>query len=300
MDRLDAMRVVLAVADQGSFAEAARQLRITGVAASRAVAQVEADLGVALFARTTRAVRITEQGAVYLERCRRILAEVEDARRLARGENSTPRGGLTVTAPVVFGRLNVLPVVESLLAQHPTLSVRLVLSDRSVHLVEEGIDAAVRIGELADSAFTAIRIAWVRPVLVASPAYLARRSVPAEPAELAKHDLILFEGLNATDAWHFGSDGALVVHVRPRLAVTTADAAVAAAEHGVGIARALSYQVEEGVRAGRLVPVLEAYAPAAIPVSLVYPPRRCGSANLKTFVDAMRLHLGARTVGAPE
>jgi DNA-binding transcriptional LysR family regulator len=200
---------------------------------------------------------------------------------------------LTVAAPVVFGRLHVLPVIETLLRAHPALRVRLALSDRIVHLVEEGVDVAVRIGDLADSALTAVKVGEVRPVLVASPAYLAARGEPADLSALKGHDLIVFEGLARTQTWRFGQAEETLVRVAPKLAVNGADAALAAAEHGSGIASALSYQAAEAVSAGRLRIVLADHAPPAVPVSLVYPGQRLGSANVRAFLDVARPELKA-------
>lgn len=288
MDQFDAMKAFVAVATWGSFAEAARRLRISPSAVTRSVAQLEDRLGLTLLNRTTRSVRLTERGQIYLESSRRILEDLETGERQARGENAEPRGVLHVAAPIVFGRLHVLPMVGRLLADHPSLAVRLSLSDRNVHLVDDGVDAALRIGALADSSLTAVKLGAVSRVLVASPAYLAARGSPSRPADLEDHDLVAFEGLEATDAWRFSTTD---VRVTPRLSVNSADAAIAAAETGLGITRALSYQVTAAVQAGRLVPLLQAFAPPAMPVSVVSPARRVGSANVAAFVAAARDHL---------
>jgi DNA-binding transcriptional LysR family regulator len=290
MDRLATMRAFVAVADRGSFAEAARRLRLSPTAVTRAVAQLEDQLGLLLLARTTRSVKLTERGAIYLESCRQILADIDDADRLVMGADAAPRGTMAVAAPIMFGRLHVLPLVLRLLHDHPELSVRLTLSDRSVHLVEEGIDVAVRIGELADSQLVAIRVGEVRRVLVGSPDYLRARGTPTTPAALAGHDLVSFEGVEATNTWHFGPGNATIVRTEPRLAVNTADAALAAAEAGLGITRTLSYQAQNGLAAGRLCLVLEDFATPAVPVHVVYPARRTGSANVAAFVQAARAH----------
>jgi DNA-binding transcriptional LysR family regulator len=290
MDRLDAMRAFAAVADRGSFAEAARQLRLSPAAVTRAVAQLEDRLGLLLLNRTTRSVGLTQRGAVYLERCKQILGDLEDADRHARGDDAAPRGRLAIAAPLTFGRLHVLPVVNAMLLAHADLSVRLMLSDRIVHLAEEGMDVAVRIGDPADSALVAIRVGEVRRVLTASPAYLGRRGVPDAPAGLPAHDIIAFEGVDATDDWRFG---AASVRVDPRLTVNSADAAITAAIAGLGITRTLSYQVHDAVRAGRLRLVLGAFAPALVPINIVYPQRRLGSANVTAFVKAARAYFAA-------
>ena len=187
MDRLDAMRIYVAVARLGSFAKAARQLRLSPSVVTRSIAQLEDQLGVTLLTRTTRSVRATDRGEIYLESCQQILEDIDGAERRVRGENAEPRGDLKVAAPIAFGRLHVLPVVNRMLTDHRALSVRLTLSDRNVLLVDEGVDVAVRIGELADSSLIAVKLGAVSRVLVASPAYLARHGAPSSPADLAAH-----------------------------------------------------------------------------------------------------------------
>ena len=288
MDRLDAMRAFVAVASRGSFAGAARHLRLSPTAMTRAVAGLEDELGLALLIRTTRSVRLTDQGAVYLDACRRILDDLDEADRRVRGEAAAPRGLLTVAAPLMFGRLRVLPVVQRLLREHPDLSVRLVLSDRVVRLVEDGIDVAVRLADLPDSAQIAIKVGEVRRVTVASPAYLAARGTPNTPADLANHTIVAFEAAQAQWEWRFGAAEAIGVRIEPRLIVNTADAAVAAVEDGLGITRTVSYQVEASVQAGRLRLILEDVATPPYPVSIVHPAHRLGSANIAAFVRAAR------------
>lgn len=285
MDQLQGMRTFVAVAGLGSFAEAARRLRLSPSAVTRSVADLEDRLGLTLLNRTTRSVKLTERGRIYLDSCQRILEDLDVAERQVRGEDAAPRGVLTISAPVVFGRLHVLPVVTRLLAAFADLDVRLTLSDRNAHLVEESIDVAVRIGTLADSGLIAAKLGEVSRVLVASPGYLAGRGTPATPAGLAAHDIIAFEGVDATNDWRF-DDAA--VRLEPRLAVNSADAAIAAAEQGAGVTRALSYQVEAAIAAGRLIPVLEAFSAARLPVNALYPARRAGSPNVAAFVKAAR------------
>jgi DNA-binding transcriptional LysR family regulator len=297
MDRIDQLRAFVAVASNGSFAGAARQLRVTPSLVTRAVAQLEAELGVALFARTTRVVRLTERGAIHLESCRRLLEDWQAAVHRVRGEDAAPRGVLAVAAPLLFGRLHVQPVIAALLMAHPALSVRLSLSDRNIHLVEDGFDIAVRIGPLVDSSLTAARLGEVSRVTVASPAYLAARGRPALPADLAGHDVIAFENLDAGNDWHFA--GGVAVRIQPRLAVNSADAAIAAAEAGLGITRALSYQVESAVRAGRLALVLQEVVPPPVPVTLLWPAQRQASANVTAFVAAARRHFRDRPLLLP-
>lgn len=293
MDRLDSLRIFVAVANLGSFAEAARRLRLSPSAVTRAVAELENRLGVTLIARTTRSLRLTERGEIHLQSCRQMLEDYDQAVRRVRGENSEPRGGMKVAAPVVFGRLHVLPIVNALLDAHPMLSVHLSLSDRNVHLVDEGVDIAVRIGALADSSLIATKLGDVGRVLVASPAYLARRGRPASLASLADHDLVAFENMDARSEWRFGADDR-AVRVEPRLVVNSADAAIAAAEADRGITRALSYQVEAGVRAGRLIVLLQEFAPPPLPVSALQPARRIASANVAAFLKAARARFAAQ------
>lgn len=291
MDHLETMRAFVAVARSGHFAEAARRLRISPSVVTRAVAQLEVRLGVILFNRTTRSVRLTEAGAEHLERCARIIVELEDAERALRGEATEPRGELVIAAPIVFGRLHVLPIVTELLGPHAGLSVRLLLSDRNAHLVEEGIDVAVRIGELADSSLVARPLGSVRRVIVASPDYLARRAPPVRPAELAAHDILVFEGLGLVNEWRFQTE---TVRFRPRLSVTTAEAALDAAEAGAGITRALSYQVDAALRAGRLVKLLTDFAPPDVPVSALFQNGRSTTASVAAFLAAARIRFAQR------
>lgn len=293
MDKLDALRAFIAVADQASFAAAARGLRWSPAAVTRAVAMIEAELGVTLFHRTTRVVRLTEPGALYAEQCRRILAELEAARSQVRGEDASPRGTLSVTAPVVFGRQHVMPIAEALAAAHPALTIRLTFVDRVTHLVEEGFDIGVRIGALPDSALVAVPLTEVRRVVVASPDYIAAQGEPVAPDDLRSHRIIAFDGFEATDVWRFAAPGTPAgtrtsVSVAPRLAVNSADAAIAAALRGQGVTRVLSYQVEEAVKEGRLRHLLRAHELPSVPVSLVYQASRRSSANIVAFVREAR------------
>jgi DNA-binding transcriptional LysR family regulator len=287
MDRLDTMRAFVAVATLGSFAEAARQLRLSPSVITRSVADLEDRLGLVLLTRTTRSVRLTERGAIFLDSCRQILEDIEGAERRVRGKDAEPRGSLKVAAPILFGRLHVLPIVTRVLMKHPGLAIQLTLSDRNVHLAEEAVDVAIRVGDLADSSMMAIRLGSVSRVLVASPDYLIRRGIPSAPNELSGHDIIAFESLDTTNEWRFGPTAKLV-RVEPRLTVNSADAAIAAAEVGLGITRALSYQVMASVLAGRLVPLLTAFTADQLPVSAIYPARRIASTNLGAFIKNAR------------
>ena len=193
MDQLETMRAFVAVASLGSFAEAARQLRLSPSVVTRSVADLEDRLGLVLLNRTTRSVRLTERGEIFLDSCRQVLEDIEGAERRVRGEDAEPRGSLKVAAPILFGRLHVLPIITRILTKHPNLTVHLTLSDRNVLLAEESVDVAVRIGDLADSSMKAIRLGSVSRVLVASPRYLERRGVPKAPNDLSAHDIIAFE-----------------------------------------------------------------------------------------------------------
>jgi len=292
MDRLHTMRVFAAVARLESFAEAARRLRLSPSVVTRSIAQLEDQLGLTLITRTTRSLRLTERGEVYLESCRQILEDIDGAERRVRGESAEPRGSLKVAAPILFGRLHVLPIVSRVLNEHKDLSIRLTLSDRNIHLVDEGIDVAVRIGELADSSLIAVKLGVVSRTVVASPGYLKLRGVPRLPAELVGHDIVAFEGIGAIDEWRFSSHEK-PIRIDPRLSVNSADAAIAAAEAGIGITRTLSYQVKDAVLAGRLVPILQQFAPPEAPVSAIYPARRIASANVAVLVKAARDYIKA-------
>jgi DNA-binding transcriptional LysR family regulator len=285
MDRLDALAAFVAVADKGGFAAAARHLRLSPPAVTRAIAGLERRLGTPLFMRTTRSVRLTDEGAAYLARCRPALADLAEAERVVMGTRSEPRGTLVITAPVVFGRLHVVPVIAALLRKHRRLAVRLLLIDRVVHLVEEGIDVAVRIGALADSALRAVRIGEVRRICVASPAYLRAHGTPAAAADLRRHAVLAFAGIDASDEWRFGADGKTVVKVEPRLSVNGADAVIAAAVQGLGVTRVLSYQVRAEIAAGRLRRVLDDEAPPPVPIHLVFQANRAGAPTVRAFIE---------------
>lgn len=287
MDRLDILKVFIAVADHRSFAEAARRMRVSPTAATRAVAALEDDLGVAVLRRTTRAVALTDEGAAFLERCRHALAELEDAQRAAKGETASPHGALVVTAPVVFGRMHIAPILADLLRAHPLLKVTLTLTDRNVRLIDEGIDVAVRIGDLSDSSLIARQVASVRHVLVASPQYLASHSALSSPADLRSHSLIVLDSLTPNGEWRFDASKAKPIKVEPRLLTNDVATAMDAAVSGLGIARLLSYQVKDHLAHGKLARVLDSFAPNPIPVTLLHARTRQASANVKAFVDAV-------------
>jgi DNA-binding transcriptional LysR family regulator len=288
MDRLAALEAFVAVADRGSFVGAARSLRISPPAMTRTIAGLEAHLGIALFHRSTRAVTLTDEGLSFLDTTRRILADLRDAELAAMGARSSPSGQLHITAPVTFGRLHVLPVVAELLAAHENLSVRLMLIDRNVRIVEEGIDLAVRIGPLADSSLRVVLVGSVRQQIVASPAYLARHGTPETPADLSHHAIIATTGPRAANEWRFGGREGRAVSVKPRLLVNTVDAAIDAVGAGLGIANLLSYQVKALLRDGHAEELLTPYAPPPLPVHILFEARRAGVPAARAFIDAMR------------
>jgi len=295
MDRLEAMSILLAVVDTGSLSAAARRLGTPLPTVSRKIAELEAHLHTRLLHRTTRRLSLTETGAAYVVACRRILDEVGEAERIAAGEYATPVGELAVTAPVVFGRLHIVPVVAEFLVQYRKIDIKLLLTDRVVHMVEEQIDVALRIGELPDSTLIASGIGTVRRVVCGSPAYLATRGIPTKPQDLATHDCIGFDVLESRRAWVFG-DGktALSVPVVSRLEVNTAEAAIDAAVLGAGLVRVLSYQVAEAVAAGKLAVVLRDYESAPLPVSLVHKGQAPLPLKLRAFLDFAAPRLRAR------
>ncbi|MCX5515802.1 LysR family transcriptional regulator [Kaistia algarum] len=299
MDRFDQMSVLVAVVDGGSFSAAGRALGMPLATVSRKVADLEANLGTRLLSRTTRQLALTEAGRTYVAACRQILERVEEAERVAAGEYAVPRGELVISAPIVFGRLHVLPVVSAFLAAYPEIRIRLALSDRVVDLVDDHVDIALRIGALGDSRLVARTVGIIRPVLCASPAYLGRSGRPADPDDLAGHAVVAFEGALSSTAWSFGEPpNQRRVTVAPRLVVNTAEAAIDAAIAGVGITRVLSYQVEAALRSGALECVLEAFAPAAWPVSLVHAGQGLAPRKLGAFMDFAAPRLKARLVEA--
>jgi DNA-binding transcriptional LysR family regulator len=286
MDRLDAMAAFVAVADLRGFSQAARRLGCSPSAVTRLVAALEERLSIRLLQRTTRSVTLTDAGTRYLERARRILADVEEAEGAAQEERTVPTGRFVVTAPTLFGRLNVAPLMSAFLARYPAVVGELILSDRMVNLVEEGVDTAVRIGMLADSSLFARKVGETRRLVVASPEYLARRKKPQSPGDIASHDVIQFTGLNPTPEWRFSRDGhPSHVSFTPRFVTNSADAALGHAELGRGLTMLLAYQVAESVRAGRLKILLSKFEPPPLPIQLVYPTTRLLSAKVRAFVD---------------
>jgi DNA-binding transcriptional LysR family regulator len=286
MDRLDAMQAFVAVADLRGFAPAARKLKLSPPAVTRLIAALEELLGARLLQRTTRSVTLTDAGTRYLERVRRILADVEEAESAAEGERSQPSGRLVISAPVGFGRLHVSPAVTAYLKRYPAVSAELRLEDRMVNLVEDGVDLAVRIGDLPDSTLVARHVGEMRRIVVASPAYLERHGEPKTPAEIAGHQTIQFGATSASGEWRFvegTSDFRL--DVTPRLSSNSADAAIQYAEQGGGLTRVLAYQAADGIRRGALKIVLQKFEQPALPIHIVYPTSRLLSAKVRAFID---------------
>lgn len=280
------MTAFVAVADLRGFAPAARRLRLSPSAVTRSVAALEERLGARLLQRTTRSVTLTDAGARFLERARRILADVAEAEGAAQAERTVPRGRFVVAAPNVFGRQHVAPLMCEYLMQHPMVIGELTLSDRLVNLVDDGIDVAVRIGALDDASYVARAVGATRRVVVASPAYLARCKTPRTPAALAGHSLIQFTALTPTPEWHFLKGGeALRVGLTPKYVTNSADAAIGHAVLGGGLTMVLSYQVCEAVHAGQLKVLLAEFEPPPLPIHVVYPTTRLLSAKVRAFVD---------------
>lgn len=289
MDRIDAMRVFIAALDEGSLAGASRRLGRSPAAVSRAVAFLERQVGGILLHRTTRAIRLSEIGERYATACRRVLAELQEAEAVVAGERVTPRGTLTITAPPISGEEILRPIIDAFIEAYPAVSVNLILLVRSANLIEEGIDIALRILDLADSSMTAIRIGGeVRPVIVASPRYLGQHPRIDEPSDLAKHSIIACTDFGR-DTWIFppvqGGSVPRAITLRPRLVVNSVRAALGAALAGAGVTRLLTYHVSEHVQNGSLDLVLRGSEPPARPVNLVLPHGRSDAPKVRAFLD---------------
>ncbi len=286
MDKFQELKVFAAVAETGGFAKAASRLNSSPPAVTRAIAGLEERLGVVLFARTTRRVHLTEKGRLFLERARALLSGLDAAEREAAGEGSVPSGQLSMTAPVMMGRTILPAIVTAFLNAHPRVTAKVVLLDRTVNLVEEGLDLAVRVGRLPDSSLIARPVGEVRRLLVASPGYVAKHGKPRAPTDLKQHAVIAFTGLMPGREWTYQGEKVVSrVTLGSRFEVNDASAAIAAVEAGEGIANMLSYMVAQQIRDGRLVPILERFALPPVPVQLVYPESRIVAAKVRSFVD---------------
>ena len=285
MDRLQAMRVLVRIADSGSFAETARLLNMSPPAVSRSVVALEEAVGARLLTRTTRSVKPTEVGARYIEDCREILVSVEEAEAAASGSFARPSGSLTVTASVMFGQIYIVPIMTEFLDTHPQVTGRLLFLDRVTNLVDEGIDVAIRIGHLPDSSYSAVKVGSVRRVICGSPDYFETAGVPSSPAELAEHRIIAATSAWTSTDWRFGKNDKQIVSVTPSLYCNSNPAAIDATRSGWGLTRVLSYQVAPDLVEGRLQTVLEEYEEEALPIHVVHPEGRNASAKVRAFVD---------------
>jgi DNA-binding transcriptional LysR family regulator len=286
VDRLEAMSVMLAAVDCGSLSKASRKLGLPLATVSRRVSELESHLKADLLIRSSKGLELTPAGRSYVAAAKTILEQLNEAERAAAGEYSEPKGDLVVSAPIMFGRLHVLPVVMTFLAAFPEVSVALMLTDRVTHFLDDQVDVALRIGDLPDSSLIATRLGTVRRVTCASPAYLARLTPPTTPQDLASHDVILFESASSEGIWQYWSDGSEVpVALRSRLSVSTIDAAIDAGLAGAGIFRAMSYQVANFVRDQMLQVLLEPFEPTPRPVHLIYDKHNRLPLKTRAFVD---------------
>jgi DNA-binding transcriptional LysR family regulator len=286
MDRLQSMATLLAAVEAGSLSAASRKLGMPLATVSRKVSELEAHLRTRLVNRTSRRLTLTDAGRSYIAACKRILEDIDEAERAAAGEYTDPRGDLIITAPIVFGRVHVLPVAIEFLKSYPDIDIRVVLADRVVNLLEDDVDLAVRIGDLPDSSLIATRVGSIRHVVCAGPAYFGVRGTPRSPGELAAHDCITFDGLMSPNNWKFEAGKSTVtVAIHSRLTVNTAEAAIDAAIAAIGVTRILSYQVAGALRAGTLALALRRFEPAPWPVNLVYAGQGLLSLKLRAFLD---------------
>ena len=288
MDKLYLMTVFVGVAEEESFAGGARRLGMSPPAVTRCIATLETRLGVKLLDRTTRYVRVTEAGQRYLEDARRIIAEVAEADDAVVGINAEPKGHLTITAPVLFGSMYVTPVIVEYLERYPEMKITALFLDRVVNLIEEGVDVGVRIGALPDSSMKAMKVGSVRPVLCASPDYLKKNGLLNHPKELLRHQTIASSITSPSVEWKFQENNTpLSIRTKPRLIVTTFDAAIEAARCGYGIARQMSYQISRHLASGDLKVILQKYELPVVPIHVIHREDRHKSARVRTFVDLM-------------
>jgi DNA-binding transcriptional LysR family regulator len=288
MDRFHLMSVFVAVAEEESFAAGARRLGMSPPAVTRAVASLEHRLGAKLLTRTTRFVRATDAGQRYLEQARRIIAEADEADEAVAGINATPRGQLSVTAPVLFGRMFVTPSIVEYLQRFPDMTISAVFLDRVVSMLEEGMDVGVRIGELPDSSMKAIGVGHVRRVVCAAPEYLKKHGVPRAPADLDKHTVVAASPVSPSVDWKFVTGKKTAsVRVTPRLTVTSNEAAIVAAVQGFGVTRLLSYQIAAFLASGQLKALLSDHEPPPLPIHVLHSEGRQASAKVRTFVDLL-------------
>jgi DNA-binding transcriptional LysR family regulator len=286
MDKLKGIQTFIAIADCGSLTAASHRLDVSLPTVVRTLAELERLLGISLFTRTTRRINLTADGKHYLDVCRAALADLETGEKVLRESQSQPTGRLTVTSSVLFGRMHVAPLLVAFLKQHPGVSTELVLLDRVVDMVEEGIDVGIRIGQLPDSTLRGVTAGSVRRVLCASPEYLKRFGVPKHPDNLAQHKAVYFSGLGPSNELRFVVNGRnRSVAVAPLWVTNSVDSAITAVAEGLGVGQFLSYMVEPFIRAGSLRLLLQEFEPPSVPVTIVYPQSRIVSAKVRAFVD---------------
>ena len=286
MDKLEAMRVFVSVAEHQSFVAASRQLDLSAPAVTRSIAQLEQTLDVRLFNRTTRHVRLTDSGVRFFEHAKRILEDVEHAEAAASGIYAEPKGVLSVTAPVLFGQIHITPIVTEYLQQNPSVSVKAVFYDRLSNILDEGLDVAIRIGHLKDASIYAIPVGSVQRLVCASPAYIEQHGMPMQPADLAAHEIIQALTVEPSTTWQFESATQKTsVKVSPRLQCTHNGAAITAAKQGFGITRLMSYQIGEELKNGSLTRLLRDYETKPLPVNIIHLEGRHASAKIRSFID---------------
>ncbi len=285
MDKLQSMRVFVAVAEYQSFVKASEHLEISAPAVTRAIAQLEGRLGAKLFTRTTRHVRLTDAGQRFLGDAKRILDDVDEAEAAVSGSYLDPAGTISITAPILFGRKYVVPIIVEYLEKNPAVSVKLLLLDRVTHLMEEGLDLAIRIGHLEESNLYALRVGSVQRVTCGSPEYFAQHGVPKHPRDLANHDIVFPSSNDSANQWRFSGDDKYSVKVSPRFSCNQNDGAIGVAKLGWGITRVMSYQVGEEVSNGQLQRVLENYEQDILPVNIVHLEGRQANVKIRSFID---------------
>lgn len=286
MDKLETMQVFIEVARQMSFARAGEQLGLSAPAVSRSIAALETHLGAKLFTRTTRHVRLTETGSRFLQDARQIVEAVEEAEAAATGVYSTPRGTLTITAPVLFGQKHITPIITEYLTKHPEVVIRAMFYDRVTSLIEEELDIAIRIGHLKDSNMYATKVGEVRRVVCGSPAYFAKHGKPSAPSELADHSIIFSANIDASSSWRFLNNGKKeTIRLMPQLHCNQNTIALNAAVSGFGITRLMSYQIGEELENGSLETALTGFEEIPLPVNVIHLEGRRANAKVRSFID---------------
>jgi DNA-binding transcriptional LysR family regulator len=286
MDRLEAMNILVSVVESGSFTAAGKRLGVPLPTVSRKLAELESHLSARLLTRSTRRLALTEAGKDYVAACRRILVEIGDAERKAAGEFVSPKGELALTAPIVFGRLHIVPIAAAFLETYPDIAVRMVLSDRNAQLLDDRFDLAVRVGALDDSSMIATQVGAVRRVVCGSPQYFAAHGIPKKPADLSALACVTFDLRGQSTSWSFGrGKGSQSVPIRSRFSVNTAEAALDAAVLGAGVTRVLSYQAAKAIKDGGLQIVLEQFEPEPLPVSILHAAQSFMPQKIRSFID---------------